>query len=225
MNSFLHSIGIIGGAGPMASAGLYKTILRLCQKQYGSHDYHEFPRIILISHPFMRGNRDLICEDLLSCMSELQTLGAGVIGIASHSFHAYLPEMQDPRLVHLIEESISSAKTLGISKALILSAPKTIELKLYEAKGIECVYPSDSAQLEVNRIIKEVASGSLNVQQSEMLNTIIASFSDIDGVILACTELPVVHQAHPLEASFPVLDTLEVLASCLVERSQQKATH
>ena len=46
------TIGIIGGAGPMAGAIVMENIIEICQKKYlCRHDY-DFPKIILVSVPF-----------------------------------------------------------------------------------------------------------------------------------------------------------------------------
>lgn len=213
---FTKTIGIIGGAGPMASCYLYKRILEICQSKYGANDYHEFPEIVLISYPFTRGDPKKIQADLALCFGKLKEANATVIGIASNSFHGYLPDISDVEFVHLVNDSISEAKSMGIAKVLVLSAQKTIELKLYEKDGVIIVYPSKTDQVEVSRIIREIAGGVVNSEQAETLKRIISHADSIQGVIVACTELPLVHQTFPLSDQLPVIDTVEVLAQRLI---------
>lgn len=218
INCFSKIIGIIGGAGPMASSFLYRTILDICQKEYGANDYHEFPQIILISYPFTRGNPDKIRADLALCLAKLKNAGASIVGLACNSFHGYLPQdLNNVEFVHIVNQSVSKAKRLGISRALVLSAQKTIDLKLFEQEGLKCNYPKESDQIEINRIIREVASGVIGIEQRDTLKRIIVSAGPIDGVILACTELPLIHQAFALSHDLPIIDTLEVLARRLIE--------
>src|SRR5271156_811284 len=103
---FSKTIGIVGGAGPMASSYLYRTILGICQKEYGSNDYHEFPQIILISYPFTRGNPEKIQRDLALCFEKLKNANASIVGLASNSFHGYLPDLSNVEFVHLVNESV-----------------------------------------------------------------------------------------------------------------------
>jgi len=215
--SFSKTIGIIGGAGPMASSYLYRTILDICQREYGSNDYHEFPQIILISYPFTRGNPEKIRADLALCFEKLKNAGASVVGLASNSFHGYLPDLINIEFVHLVNESVKKAKSMGISKALILSAQKTIDLKLYEMGGLDCVYPAKKDQDAINDIIHDIASGIVCPEQADTLKKIISSADSVEGVILACTELPLVNQAFPLSDNLPVIDTSRVLAAKLIE--------
>ncbi len=214
---FSKTIGIIGGAGPMASSCLYRKILDICQREYGSNDYNEFPQIILISYPFIRGNPEKIQEDLALCLAKLKDAGAFVVCVASHSFHGYLPDIAGVTFVHIVNESVSEAAATNISRALVLSAQTTRDLKLYEQKGLLCVYPNKAEQKEVSRIIREVAGGVVSAGQADSLNKMIIRAGPVDGVVLACTELPVVHEAFPLSEDLPIIDATEVLARRLIE--------
>ncbi len=46
------SIGIIGGAGPLAGALLLERILILSGSEYGCYKDADFPEVILLSFPF-----------------------------------------------------------------------------------------------------------------------------------------------------------------------------
>jgi aspartate racemase len=46
------SIGIIGGAGPLAGAFLLERVLSISNKTYGCYRDSDFPKIFLISFPF-----------------------------------------------------------------------------------------------------------------------------------------------------------------------------
>lgn len=170
---FSKVIGIIGGAGPMASAFLYSSIIELCQKQYGSNDYHEFPEIILESYPFVRGDGEQIRKDIALCIKKLKSAGADLFCIASNSFHAFLPDVSSISFVNLITESLQEASCCHISKALILSSQITIDLKLYEQSDVQCCYPSEKDQVLIQKCIREVAGGIVSEKQSKSLKEII----------------------------------------------------
>ena len=139
MRSFSNAIGIIGGAGPMASASLYSTILEFCQKAYRSSDYNEFPEIILISYPFTRGDADKIRSDLSSCFHKLKAAGASVFCIASHSFHGFLPHLPLSGFINLVEEGLNEANRQHLSKTLIL-ADKQIQFGIFHDAGYRGLY-------------------------------------------------------------------------------------
>ena len=113
MLSFSKTIGIVGGAGPIASSFLYSTILEICQKQYKANDYSDFPEIILVSYPFIRGDQEKTREQIALCLSKLKNAGASLTCIASHSFHAFLPEMAKEGFVNLVNEGLKEADRQG----------------------------------------------------------------------------------------------------------------
>ncbi len=217
---FSKTIGIVGGAGPMASAFLYSSILRTCQNAYHANDYNEFPEIILISYPFTRGNKEAIQQELAGCFSRLDAAGSELLCIASHSFHGLLPETPLPHgFINLVDEGLAEASRLGFRKALILAAPLTISMKLYEKSQIQCVYPSAEDQQIVNKIIREIAGGRIEVDQSERLRDVIVKTSKItpfDGVIIACTELPLALAKASIVQDFSIVDTMQVFSARLV---------
>ncbi len=219
MASFSKTIGIVGGAGPIASAFLYTSILEICQKQYNANDYNEFPEIILVSYPFTRGNEEKIREEVSLCLSKLKTAGASLFCIASNSFHGFLPELPKAGFVNLVAEGLKESARQHISKALILAAPMTINLKLYEQSAVECLYPSPKEQQQVNQLIREIAGGKIEEGQAQKLKKIISQIHDhhpFDGIIIACTELPLLHKKMPFSDTLPVVNTIEVLAKQLV---------
>lgn len=211
----------------MASAFLYSSIVQVCQQKYHSNDYAEFPEIILVSYPFSRGDEKRVRREIRRCFSKLQGAGTSLYCIASHSLHGYLPKSLQSGFVSLVKESLKEAKRLKISKALILSSETTIRLHLYEQPGIDCVYPPHADQLRVNKYIREVAGGKINRSQSielrKMISRLHKSFH-FDGVLIACTELPLINAQLPLKlASLPIVDSIQVLAKVLVERALSKS--
>lgn len=204
----------------MASAFLYSSILRTCQEVYHANDYNEFPEIILISHPFTRGNKEAIQEEMANCFSRLTNAGASLICIASHSFHGLLPDGPLPHgFVNLVDEGLAEASRLGLRKVLILAAPLTISMKLYEQSRLKCVYPGKEDQQVVNEIIREIAGGRIESDQSNRLCNVIANTAKtnpIDGVIIASTELPLALAKTPIAQNFPIIDTMQTLSQRLV---------
>ena len=74
-------------------------------------------------------------------------------------------------------------------------------------------------------MIRDVAGGTITREQAAKLKEIIEFFqkrSLVDGVIIACTELPLIHRKFPLSEStgLPIVDTVEVLAKKLLALSQ-----
>ena len=217
---FSKTIGIIGGAGPMASAFLLSSIVSICQKVYNANDYNEFPEIVLISYPFTRGKKEAIQQELAACFSRLTKVGVHYVCIASHSFHGFLPEGPVPHgFINLVDEGLAEALRLRITRALILAAPLTITMKLYERSNIQCVYPTAADQQIVNEIIREIAGGRIEVDQSKRLRDVIertALAIPFDGIIIACTELPLTLSKTPIAQNLPIVDTTQAISTRLI---------
>ncbi len=207
----------------MASAFLYSEILRTCQNLYKATDYHEFPEIVLISYPFTRGQKEKIQQDLILCFQRIEQCGAEVICVASHSFHGLLPKQLPKGFVHLVDEGLLEAARQKITKALILSAPLTIHMKLYERSNIECIYPDDADQQIINEIIREIAGGRIEENQSERISCMIQNATikySCNGIIIACTELPLAYAKKAFVQTIPIINTTHVLAKQILLLAQ-----
>lgn len=73
------TIGIIGGAGPMASCVLNQYLVDICQRQFACTEDQDFPLIINYSYPFgpmieaaqAQANSERILKELAFCIAEL----------------------------------------------------------------------------------------------------------------------------------------------------------
>lgn len=216
---FSKVIGIVGGAGPAASAFLYTTLIEICQSQYDSNDYNEFPEIIIESYPFTRGDGKKIQEDISLCFEKLKRAGAELLCIASNSFHGYLPDVSSISFVSLISENLKEVSFCN--KALVLGSQVTIDLKLYEQSNLKCCYPPEKDQKVIQKLIREIAGGVVERAQSNAIREIIQRLKGqfcFDAVIIGCTELPILHRRFSLSDSeeLRVIDTVKVLAKKLV---------
>lgn len=216
MTKFLK-IGVIGGAGPMASVFLCQKIFSLCQKHYNSCDYSDFPEVVLISYPFTRGDASLIQKDLQDLEKRLLNEGVDVFCIASHSFHGYFKPLTALKFLSLADLTYSRFENK--STPLVLAAQTTIDLKLYEKDGKHVVYPDNEDQHDLQNMIREIAGGHLDLSQIRLLSSIINKATHqhkIDCVVLACTELPLLLNKFELPTNLELIDSIEVLAKALV---------
>src|SRR5690242_12952717 len=107
-NPTMPSVGIIGGAGPMAGALLFQKIVQMCQAQYGCKEDADFPEITLFSYPFLDmlrnvgfNERKKLQEQLQECFVRFAKMN--IVAIACNTLHEFLPA-RPVSLVHMIEE-------------------------------------------------------------------------------------------------------------------------
>ena len=71
------TIGILGGMGPEATAGLYLRIIQLFQQKYGAIYDSDFPEIIIVNLPIPdvvenADEQNLVKEMLIQGVSKLE---------------------------------------------------------------------------------------------------------------------------------------------------------
>lgn len=89
----MKKLGIIGGAGPLASALFYETLVHECYRLQ-----RPLPEILLLNYPFNRGltpeeNREngaVVQTELLHCLNALEAGGAAVAVLVCNTLHLEL---------------------------------------------------------------------------------------------------------------------------------------
>src|SRR5262245_5689050 len=120
-------IGIIGGAGPEASAKLYRRILEACVSRGLFHDW-EFPHLLIDSVPFsdLIQGRDL-CQGRAqfdASLKRLRQAGADPVFVNCNSLFAVIRE--EDGVVNLPRETCRALRATGTRRAALLATSTTI---------------------------------------------------------------------------------------------------
>lgn len=215
-------LGIIGGAGPLASALFYETLVHECYKLQ-----RELPEILLLNYPFNRGltpeenqqNYSLIRKELLHCVDALTTGGADIGVLVCNTLHLELAKVSQESIRFLpipdvVNETIKEQKG---KRLLLLGSQNTCQSPLYRRNDLTILYPSPEGQKIVNAVINNVLIGKISTFDSILLEQLIKNYpEDIDGVILGCTDLPVLHHHHPLQLDKPIFDSVKIPAKTIL---------
>ena len=224
------SLGIIGGAGPMASVLLYKKLIEKCQQRYGCKDDGDFPKIWIVNYPFSsmlgcsdsRLNQKRITSELQECLDALSALGVDRIGIACNTLHTFLsgcrfiPFGLIP-LSDLVKQQLSRCRP---GKLLVLGTETTVQSGVYEYSKNQTVYPSKADQILVSSVIDRVLAGHLKKDDSKLLENVVTGYIHLqaDAVLIGCTEISVLVDAEPFQKwTGLVMDPLELLAEALIK--------
>lgn len=214
------SIGIIGGAGPMAGAYLLERVLTLSSKVYGCYRDADFPKIMLINYPFTEMLTETIDvtqiqSELSECLNQLRTNEAAVLAIACNTLHAFLREQdRQSDLIHLpcaIAEEIPKK-----DKPLVFCTSISAQFALHK-KFFACDYPEPKTQAEIDHLIDLVLQRvDMKIVQDKLENLIKTQAAKT--IVLGCTELslftPYLSVPYKL-----ILDPLEVAANKILEKS------
>ena len=215
-------IGTLGGINA-ASTSAY------CDRMIES--YHErlhvtyYPEIVIFSLDFQRftdlddgkyrgGDSDGYVEEIMSGIAALESAGVEIILMAANSPHAVFDEI-DARaavpMLSIVQVMADAAKESGLGGLLLLGIKFTMQARFYQEacarRRIDVTVPTDGDQDRINAIIfDELARGIIKEESKNELLGIIDGY-EVDGVMLGCTELPLLlDQGH---TSVTLLDTME----------------
>ncbi len=227
MNKF-KTIGLIGGMGPLASGYFYNLLIKKSEKDFGAKNNNDYPRIIMDSLPvpdFISDTKHLTLakEMLMKSVKQLNKYGVDTIGMVCNTAHILYKELQEEskgEFLSMIELVANKAQKLHLKRVGILATPTTLKSGLYQGallkRKIYSIEINHSKRLE--KIVRELVAGNINNNQSHYLYKITNQFVKqyrLDGVILGCTELPLV---FPKKRFSNVLDCLDILADELLRR-------
>jgi aspartate racemase len=215
-----ETIGIVGGAGPLAGAFLLERLLSLSRSDYGCYRDSDFPKIILISYPFsemLSKERDSaqITSELTECLRELRKSGATLLAIACNTLHAFLDPQEDLEgLVHL-PQTLADER-LFKEPPLIFCTSTSAELKLHQ-QFFPCSYPDTKIQEEVDSLIAAILKKSDSGSHLATLEALLQKES-ANTLLLGCTELSLL-SAQLKKGNKVILDPLEILAKTLLKKA------
>jgi len=154
-------------------------------------------------------------EYILSGVIGLHSAGADFALMAANSPHAVFPQVaaRSPLpMLSIVKSTIHRAVTLGLEKLLLLGIRFTMQKNFYAGpgreRGIEVITPSEADQTVVDEVIfSELVLGDIRESSRSRLVEVMSSY-EVSGVILGCTELPLLLNGDDCE--LPLLDTMDL---------------
>ena len=220
MNRY-KKIGIIGGMGPETTVAFYQEIIRFFQKERGARHNFEFPEMLVHNVPSPDnvevGVDDELRDYLVRSACILQDAGMDFIVIPCNSAHVHIDAVIEAvgiPVLNILQESAKAISAGGVSGVLLLGTKSTLNYGLYngymERAGIPYTIPDEADRDEITRVIMHVCDGSVNQEVRDRLEAVIARYPSADGVVLGCTELPLV--LGPDDIDQEVFNTSLILA-------------
>ena len=174
-------------------------------------------------------------EELVAHLAEICELlrgaGAEVGALTANTPHLYLDRIRARtglELVGIVKATCAAVTRLGLERPLLLGTRATMEGSMYRdalaADGIRLLAPDDGEMEFIDHAIyNELALGLVpNDIRTRVLELCRGALErrGADGVILACTELPLVVSGDDLPA--PVVDTARVHVEAILDRAQDR---
>lgn len=214
-----YRIGILGGMSYESTIKYYEKIL---ESYYQQNCNYSYPEIVIFSLDFQKiidleysGNKEKYVEYLMVGIKSLEAAGVNFIIMAANSPHAVyidLVKLAQVPILSIVKATAEKAIKENLKKLLLLGIKFTMQSSFYqdhfESLGMQIIIPKVQEQEDINNIIfNELVIGNLNQESKKRLIEIIRSYK-IDGVILGCTELPLI--LHQKDFAIKILDTVEI---------------
>ena len=231
-------IGLVGGMSWESSLEYYRIINEEVKRRLGglhsarilmySVDFHE------IEEQQSRNRWEEAAGILEDAAERLARGGADFLLICTNTMHKVAPEVQrsvEIPLLHIADATAEAAQEIGISVAGLLGTKFTMEQdflkgRLSQKHGLTVIVPDEASRKIVHDVIyNELCLGTISDKSKYAVLQVIDELSaaGAEGVILGCTELPLLIKQE--DTSMPVLDTTALHAMKAVDlalRSQVK---
>jgi len=216
-------IGIIGGLGPASTVDYYKKII---ERYRNITRKDEYPQIIInsvnmteILNHLELAEYELLTQKLLKNITQLEKAGATIGVISSNTPHIVFNQLKKESpipLISIVTSTVEKAKDKGYKKLLLTGTIFTMGndfyLKEFEKENIKCITPNrEDKQVIHNIIFPNLENGIVIEEDKSKFKKIVEKIileENIDGVILGCTELPLMVKKGDL--SKPILNTIDI---------------
>jgi aspartate racemase len=201
----MKTLGMIGGVGPESTIDYYKNIIALYRERQRDGSY---PQFVINSIDLKKGidfmnANDLaaMAEFLLKAIEKLPRAGADFGIIAANTPHIVFDQVAPKSpipLISIVEATCAYAKARRLKRLALFGTRYTMRAnfypKVFAREGIELVVPESKDQDYIHeKYFAELVPGNFLPETRAGLLAIVDRMKDkidIDGVILAGTELP-----------------------------------
>ncbi|MEZ5198303.1 MAG: aspartate/glutamate racemase family protein [Bacteroidales bacterium] len=224
----MKTIGLIGGLSWESTVDYYRIINREVNQRLGGA--HSAP-MLMYSFNFeeivkfnSQNDFDGIGRRLIEESVKIEKAGADLLLLCANSAHRWANEVQHAisiPIIHIADATGKEINRLGLKKVLLLGTRYTMEgdfviPKLKDKFGIEAVVPDSTDRDFIHHIIfDELVVGDFKESTKSRLSEIIKKERDVEGVILGCTELPLI--ITQTDSTLPFINTTEIHAKAAVD--------
>ncbi|MBW2094902.1 MAG: aspartate/glutamate racemase family protein [Deltaproteobacteria bacterium] len=216
----MKTIGLIGGMGWESSAEYYRLINKQMRERLGA--LHS-AKILMYSVNHQEINelesRDRwpeLLEMMIESSRKLEKGGADFILICCNLMHKIADQLQNAihiPLIHIVDATSEEINAAGLTTVGLLGARAVMEGAFFknklEAAGLNVLTPDEGTKEFINDVVfNELAFGKIIEESKGRTLNIIKTLKEngAQGVILACTELPMLVMQE--DSILPLFDTL-----------------
>ena len=206
----MKTLAMLGGMSYESTLVYYQLINQEINKRLGgshsaklliySFDYSELETYL------EQGKWDQIQTRLTEEVVKLKHIGAEGFMLCANTMHLVAEGVQkevDLPLIHIAKETMKEVKRRGIFRVGLIGTIYTMQSRLYDdiaaSERIELVKPELEQQHLIHQVIyQELIVGKMNDESRKKILKIIDDLQ-VDGIILGCTELPILIKEDDLQ--------------------------
>ncbi|WP_346236334.1 aspartate/glutamate racemase family protein [Niabella insulamsoli] len=224
----MKKLGLVGGISWVSTTDYYRYINEGVNRKLGGLNYAE---CLIYSVNFQqihdnntKGDWDATFQLLSEACDSLQKAGAAGILLCANTMHLLAERIathiQVP-LIHVAEATAAVIKAQELKKVALLGTRFTMEQDFFKNKlaeqGIETVVPDEAGRAYIaEKLEAELYKGIVKEETRASLLQIIDQLvaNGAEGVVLGCTEIPLLIQQQHL--SVPAFDTTKIHSDAAV---------
>jgi len=226
----MKTIGLIGGMSWESSLEYYRIINEEVKKKLGG--FHsgkivmysvEFAEIEKLQH---EGNWDKATEFMIDAAQKVEKGGADFLLICTNTMHKMAEEVQQNiniPLLHMVDVVAEEIQAKGQKKVGLLGTRFTMEQDFYKGRLLEkheieaIIPPLDERKIIHGILYNELCMGEIKKASKDKFRTIINNLvaRGAEGIILGCTEIPLLIDQEDYEVS--LFDTTTIHARAAVK--------
>jgi len=223
----MKTLGMIGGTSWHSTIDYYRYINQLVGERLNSSMVNPPLLIYSLNIELMRRNNwDEINQAYLDISLTLQNAGAEAILICANTPHKVCPFVEpkiDIPIIHIADATAEEARRLGLSNLALFGTKPVMEgdfikERMRDKYQIQTHTPDPETRVKVHTAISEELTRGIfeDTTKAFFLNEMAKlKMQGIDGVILGCTELPIL--IKPADFDLPLLDTTFLHANKAVD--------
>lgn len=228
--------GLVGGLGPTSTLDYYKGINDGYKNRLNSDN-----SLMVTDNPFMVIDSLNLAEAysivdkkqwpalVKLCVDSLNVLKAGgaqCAAIAANTAHIVFDDIKRESplpLISIVEETCKYAKSKGCKRVIVFGTGFTMSSGLFDSAfkkyGMEAFVPNAEDQKTIHNIIFPNLENGLVLPEEkkailEIANRMISELK-ADGLILGCTELPLIIKEGDLDTN--ILDTTQIHIDAILD--------
>ena len=226
----MKTIGLLGGMTWHSTIDYYRFInAGVFERLGGSHsarcvlhsvDFNEFERLQ------DEGEWDRLTELMINAATSVERAGADFLVICANTMHQTAPAVERALsipLLHIADATAAEIKKQGLRTVGLLGTRFTMELDFYRERlekqhCLRVLIPGDAARKKIHDIIyQELGHGIVSDASKQTYVSIIRDLhkAGAEGVILGCTEIPLL--IHAEDYPLPLFNTTALHAAAAVD--------